>query len=519
MKKHLLPITCLLAGLALSASCVEEIKGGEELAKNEIAFHISTTRTKAEMTPAAEQGATIPLGVSTEEGELTLVETIESLDFAPVTKGTPVYDENVETVYGAKFDAHDATTGGLPDTQFEYNESRGYWTHNYDSDPWAKGSIAYWMNMPVAADLTSAGVSDLSGTGTKVTFTYQSKRQASSQKDILFTARTITENGYKNNGEDHLTFFHALSGVKFKIGNKANNTKITKVELTGLYDYGKCTVTPSYASGAKSADCVTWTDKSTNKTSLYQAFSGDPVNYTTSNSKFGDTFYEAGTAEDNVNDANASLTFWIVPQALTSAVKLKVTFTVNGEEYTQTIDFGDKLKKDGKYPDWKAGELRTYTLTSNFVDVEVTDEVGGTDNDTKSNVVVTNTGNTVAFLRATIIGNWYDRLGKIVNVAWDTTDTYGTFTYPTPAAGDGSWVLESDGFWYYTLPVLPGEHTNTALFTSYQRVAECPGYPSAKLQLSIAVQAVDAARITDARAQGWDPGTQQTATTPETPQN
>lgn len=518
MKKHLLPITCLLAGLVFSVSCVEEIKGGEELAKNEIAFHISTAQTKAKMSQVAEQGATIPLGVSTEGGELTLVETIESLDFLPVTKGTPVYDENVETVYGAKFDAHDAN-GNLPAAVFEYSKANGFWSFNYDEDPWKSADeIAYWMNMPVAADLTSAGVTNLNGTGTKVTFTYQSKRTASSQKDILFTVRTITENGYKNNGENNLTFFHALTGVKFAIGNKVNDTQITKVEFIGLYDAGTCTITPSYAAGAKSSSCVVWTAKSKENDSIYQSFDGSTVDFDEDDAVFGESFYAAGT-EDNINDEDASLTFWLVPQTLTADTKLKVTFMVGGVEHTQTIDFGDKLVRNSAYPTWGAGELRTYTLTSNYVDIDVTDTVGGTDNDTKSDVAITNTGNTNAFLRATIIGNWYDRLGKIVNVAWDTSATYGTFTYPTPAAGDGSWVLESDGFWYYTLPVLPGEHTNTALFTSYQRVAECPGYPSAKLQLSIAVQAVDAARITDARAQGWDPGTQQTATTPETPQN
>lgn len=515
MKKHLLPITCLLAGLVFSVSCVEDIKGGEELAKNEIAFYISDSHTKADASPTSLQGATIPLGISNDDGGLALVETIETLDFAPVTKGTPAYMENAADLYGS-FDAHVYGNTGIPDAVFTCGTG-DRWSYIYDEDPWDKADpITFWMNMPVEDELVNVDGLKYNDAGT-ITFSYQSPVMAEDQQDILFTARTIAKDAYMS-GSNLLTFFHALTGVKFAIGNKVNDTQITKVEFIGLYDAGTCTITPSYAAGAKSSSCVVWTAKSKENDSIYQSFDGSTVDFDEDDAVFGESFYAAGT-ENNINDEDASLTFWLVPQTLTSAVKLKVTFTVDSVEHTQTIDFGDRLKKDGAYPVWDAGQLRTYTLTSNYVDIDVTDTVGGTDNDTKSDVAITNTGNTNAFLRATIIGNWYDRLGKIVNVAWDTSATYGTFTYPTPAAGDGSWVLESDGFWYYTLPVLPGEHTNTALFTSYQRVAECPGYPSAKLQLSIAVQAVDAARITDARAQGWDPGTQQTATTPETPQN
>lgn len=546
MKKSIFTIACLIAGLFLTVSCEEQFKeegGNRVLAKDEIAFTIGKTVTKSGEDLKEVQGATIPLGVKTEEGELSLIETIETLDCAPAfipapaTKGTPAYTENVATLYGS-FDARVYGDPEIPNAVFTPG-SGNTWTYTYSINPWATSNpIHYWMNMPVKADLAgveldSSSEDCLSYNGTSITFGYESPMTAAEQVDILFTSKVISREDHDAGRNNHLLFYHALTGVKFAIGNKANSTYITKVEISGLYGTGKCTVTPNYVDNVntsagnpsnaegldptRSAACVSWSGLGKLENAFSQEFATTDVTSFSKTDKgsydFADSFYEAATA-DNLNDKNASATFWFIPQTLTNDVKLKVTFTVAGETHEQVIDFGQKLNR----PTWKAGELRTYTLTSNFVDVDIDDTLTGTDNSKKEEVVITNTGNTNAYLRAVIIGNWYDKDGKIVNVPWNKDDTgFGTFVSAVAASGDGKWELEEDGFWYYTKPVQPGYASNTALFKSYTKNT-CAAYPSAQLRLTIAVQAVQSSKIADAKALGWDPGDKQAANTePETP--
>lgn len=502
MKRHLIPLVCLIAGLCMTVSCVQELRGGADSAKNEISFSLSSAYTRADMTPAPVQGAIVPLGISASDGALSLVETIESLDLViPTTKGSPIYRENAGRLYG-QFDAHVIGTDDIPDAQYTYDSDSDDWSHAYDVNPWeVSDPISFWMNMPATDQLTNVSKLD-SKDGSEITFKYHSPASAEDQQDILFTSRTISKAQY-HSGQNHLLFFHALTGVKFAIGNKANGTTVTKVEITGLYDSGSCTVTPSYAIGATSAGCVEWKDLT--KTGNYvfaQEFDGDIVTYDSDDEAFGESFYTAGT-EDNINDEDASLTFWFIPQTLTSAVKLKVTYEVGGVEHTQTIDFGDKLKKDDStYPYWKAGQFRTYTLVSNDVDIDVEDTV---DDGVKSDVTITNTGNVDCYVRAAIVGFWTDGKGKIVE-CWmlSENNTYNIGFNGLPGA---NWVRGGSNYFYYTGVVKPGLQPGQSkasdsvdlLFTSYTEPESPATYPTARLKMSVMVQAISASEGEDYR--------------------
>ena len=143
-------------------------------------------------------------------------------------------------------------------------------------------------------------------------------------------------------------------------------TYIKRVELTGLYGYGKCWVTSTTENGGytddtathSSASAVRW-DFSGNASSTslsnvyYQDYPDDYVTYTggsfTSKGNYPDSFSAAGNKQ-NLNDGDATMTFWFPAQKLTSATKLTVTFQVevkgNRKTYTRELNLGELTNND-----------------------------------------------------------------------------------------------------------------------------------------------------------------------------
>lgn len=99
---------------------------------------------------------------------------------------------------------------------------------------------------------------------------------------------------------------------------------------------------------------------------------------------------------------------------------------------------------------------RTDAVTNTFTPGEVSCEVNEDFNETtKSNVNVTNTGDTAAYIRVAVVANWCDADGNIVE-PWNSTSL--------PVLG--AWDLGTDGYYYYTSPVAAGGTTGN-LFDSY----------------------------------------------------
>lgn len=134
------------------------------------------------------------------------------------------------------------------------------------------------------------------------------------------------------------------------------------------------------------------------------------------------------------------------------------------------------------------------TFTPSKVGVEIEDTVDG---NVKSNVVITNTGTTNAYIRARIVGSWVNDAGITVQ-AWNPTAD-GEFK-GLPGKG---WVARGD-YYYYTLPVAPGDPTATPLFTSYEVKKTVDG---AHLVLDILVQAIQSEGGAAQAAWGVDPAT------------
>lgn len=541
MKKSYIALAVL--AMAALASCQENEFSNEvnPLEKGEVLIRLTNGRqTKSADVTAIVKGATIALGADENGTEFVLEETITNLDnlsLAPETKGTPGYTENFADLYKG-FNAAVYKDGSVyeADGAFEeYNKAELIYKRKYPNDIWdgqGNPNLYFFLRTPASyidANITTA--LSYSTTDGSISFSYTSPTTADAQQDMLFTSRPLNTASDFNNlftKDDKglpVLFHHALTGVKFAIGNAdADNVVITKVEFTGLKTSGSCVITPiqedskyeDNPTNYSSATAVVWTpgDATASISQEYNSVT-DYESQGEGVSKFAENYYQGGHMNNlsKDNDATAAQTFWLIPQTLNDNVKLTVTYTVNGEaQEPWEIDFGSALKKNGSFINWQPGELRTYTLKVDAVKVHIEDEiVTQSGSNIKQGVAITNTGNTKAFIRATIIGNWCAENGEAVFGYTDFIDNPGEYveipswTVDNPGTGasfDGlpgtGWVRATDGFFYYTTAVDPGAATGSALFTSYTPATEHPDYQIAgkyvdsHFVMEIATQAVNA---------------------------
>lgn len=490
-----------LAALILFVPSCENEKDIQrlDLGTNTLAFKAKGVQTRSDLNRKIK-GAILSFGTDDFGNQLVLEETIETLnyDFTPMTKGTPAFTDNLTTVFGGSFNAIGYNMEGknvLGDASFRWSDETKVWSHDYGQDPWKDCSdenktLYFFARMPENPTGASNWIYNVNeGECGSISFDYVTPETASAQQDILFSSRALKKSEYdKTKGAD-LLFHHALTGVKFALGNtnstnpEGTRTFITNVKFTNLVKEAKCTVTPVQENGGytdvedvySSANASVWDFENSKIGNFEQSFEKETlVNLTGKN-------LEKGGAQ-NINDENASMTFWFIPQVVDQNVKLSVTFYVqrgndDGEEITREIEFGKLVNG----VEWKAGQLRTYTLKPNDVGIDIDDKITET---TKTNVKVTNTGNVAQYVRATIIANWVGSVDGeeqvVLGYTSATDDTflepwalntngtganYGTFT-SLPKSG---WVYNAkDGFYYYTTAIGIDQAATNTLFDSYE---------------------------------------------------
>ena len=557
MKKIHIAIAVLATATLIS--CQQERSfDNVTVGENEIAFVLQSNATRAsEDVSSVSQGAVVNLGQVAENLDLFLEETISDLNgVLPQTRGIPIYTENVGTVYKDKLVVN---VPGIGDAAYEsmdtkrtyahdkFDESEdpelGWrYRHNYKTSPWPDDNTAvdFYLRMP--DDMTSNGVTfpeTGAFTGGKTKFTYLSPTTAAGQEDIIFTYASMTRPVHKKylpNGYP-VTFYHALTGVKFAINNALTNgtlemgIQVTGISFKGLKNTGTCTVD---AGASAVADKIDWNPVSatsaTNVISQTFVAADNVVTYdeklfpesffknrsTTGNQDANGNYEKTNGAEIN-HAGDASYTFWLIPQDFTNSdATIIIQYKMNGIDETKEIP----LKKIVKGA-WAAGQLRTYTFKLNDVNLKIEDNVSTSGNasdaytgSVKSNVVITNTGNTDAYIRAAIVGQWLSAIqdantnvgdivfgftdavgrldiveswyqdqfgetgdhehGEFVGLAgYKNSGTTGNTTGANPYNG---WVLCKDGYYYYTEPVAPNATTAT-LFDSYTtKSAPTPTY-------------------------------------------
>ena len=526
--------------MALTACQREEIwNNGTTLGEDVFGFSVE----KMVSTRASIEDAAAPVKFDLGNTGFSMTETVTELDYAdPSTKGTPIYTENIDKYYSS-INVVGYKVGGeevfVPDAAFEYlhaKDGKKVYGHHYGSDIWpAEGEsqqLYFYLRTPVdyIASTTSKltyGTSDGS-----IEFDYTSKYKGSEQKDMLFTSRTLTKDQYYTNPNYHsqdgapVTFYHALTGVKFRVGSANESTTktiITGVKFSGLKDKGHCKVTPT--EGQVSKQNVVWSNLGTDLGTFSQGFDnpaysdlgtqdGDKpidngINLTDS-ANFAGTSLVSAASDRQLNDGDGSLTFWFIPQVVDTNVTMTVTFRVKtpdtptGTEIEHTIKFGEILAaasaavdtdndgvKDGIF--WQPGQLRTYTLDPKDVDVDIFDEMSGY---VKSNFHITNTGNVDEYVRVMLMGNWYGWLPgedpetdePNIMVGYKTSDIdddemvdnwffraapFGngfddTFKMGVPS-GTNKWIRGTGSYYYYPDIIGAGEKLSSseALFASY----------------------------------------------------
>ena len=115
-----------------------------------------------------------------------------------------------------------------------------------------------------------------------------------------------------------------------------------------------------------------------------------------------------------------------------------------------------------------------------YVDCRVVEEFTGT---VKSNVSVENTGDIKAYVRAVFVVMWMADDGSVYGIPPTEGLDYNV------VFGSDLWVLGSDGFYYYTLPVDPGV-TTAAMIDSLTILANPP--EGHKLNVHVAATAIQA---------------------------
>ena len=508
MKKIYIAAMTVLAAVALS-SCVQEKSFKDvTLDKDAVGFTINRVSTRSSETDLPERnGVIIPCGNS-----LCIEETIIELNpSSPATRGTPAYTENLGVLYD--FMGVHAEGGNFGDSVFEKldddmydrkGESTQGWrySHYFGSvDPWpTNGSaVGFYLRMPATPAGVTFGTSPYSE-GT-VSFSYESPATAKEQQDILFGYTSLTKaqhDSYRPNGAP-VNMVHALTGVKFAIDNYSapedENITIKSVVFKGLRDTGTCEIN---ASGE-----VSWTPGDISGETYSSGDYGEPIKFEggsfENNGDYPESFSAAGN-ENNLNDGDATQTFWLIPQAMNDDILLEITYIYGKDvagkdiERTETLLFGKILAE--KNVVWGAGQLRTYTIRVDEVNVKIEDTVNLVgpvnvdvdDSDTplksfqgstKTAVKIYNTGNTDAYIRAAIIGQWLDEeSGDPVFGYTDFTsgqfkfvdswyqDQFGTDAQHDQGEFSGLigydltsspyWEKHSDGYYYYKY-VVPAE--------------------------------------------------------------
>lgn len=110
---------------------------------------------------------------------------------------------------------------------------------------------------------------------------------------------------------------------------------------------------------------------------------------------------------------------------------------------------------------WAFFTSKSDTLSNQFIPAQVSCRVEETfQGGIKSNVMIQNTGNVDAYVRAVVVATFVDADGKVLAISPEEGVDY-TVEWAT-----NGWTLGSDGFWYYAEPVAPSAFTSNLIETA-----------------------------------------------------
>lgn len=539
MKKTFI-YTAAIASMVLAlASCEKEPSNINE-PKDGMRLHVVSNdiQTKAQQ---KSTNRIVSETIDLSEGDVNLFFTAVEEDnlgneflMGPQTKGTIITTANFGTERAKDFNLW-LTMGGNQTYTGEGKEAKNipavlkgdYWNAMYSDTGEAYSDYVHWpankaLDFWCWSGAAKASNIDITSDGKQMTFDYaDDSSKASEQSDLLF-AYAGDKSEPSTKGDVDIHFFHALSAVQFCVGGLDKGVSITNIKLTGVKNSGrgayvpggKCTIpgtdiSKDMTSGDKDVlegntveNLFVWTNVTGNK-----EFSTGAIN---SNNTSTATQY------DPIGD-EATSTFFFVPQDIKD-IEIEISVTSSNGNQTNTLK-----KKIGlgsvnyeTMSAWKAGKIYRYTISgSGEVNVAVSeklddvDVVGGSTNEItkKEKVSGLNNGTIKSYIRAAVVGNWYNEAGQIV-APFNSSSVLPT----TLADGWFSVAEDSDAncnvlFYYYKDAVEPGAQTATNLIESYTKDnAGAAPIAGAHLELNIIMQAVDARDGKAAAAEAWKIG-------------
>lgn len=131
---------------------------------------------------------------------------------------------------------------------------------------------------------------------------------------------------------------------------------------------------------------------------------------------------------------------------------------------------------------------KTKPVENSFEYAKVSCEVTGS----KENVQIKNTGNTAAYIRATYVITWRDGNRNVA------VSVPGGYSYTLTENLGNYWNKGADGYFYYSLPVSPGNSTQDSLLTCNVTYPDNPEYTLSVEILAEAIQSEPAEAVQQA---------------------
>lgn len=337
-----------------------------------------------------------------------------------------------------------------------------YWPKGYELDFMAYGSSTETVAIPTYTRAANGSYSGTFSYTLPAPQTSEPLHDAQSQPDLVYASaagKTSADNPVA------LQFFHALSAIRFKLGDMPKDATVLRAQFTlaGVIPQGSCTI--QYPLDAR--ENISW------------SLPSNPVK-----NSYTETYAPAdGQGSLEAEFSTDAGTFMMIPQGVTSNPdgKLLVTLRIGEKDYKfekAFSTFGDGHK-------WEPGMRYTYTIsTGGYVEAEISEEVTTT---VKSNVKLQNTGLIKSYLRAAIVSWWESPDGQYVSGVDITNNESGTFSLGS--SWNEYWSKGQDGFYYYKEPVAPGYYTAVPLFENYTLTGAGP-VAGATLKIHIAAQAI-----------------------------
>lgn len=431
--KHSIYYIIIALGFSCLLSCTKEDLGTKRDAnalgvsfKPILAAPTVATRATSEDSDAGETFTAGELSYGTGEKSFPILCAVSDIDAPAIpshdsvaTKGALLNDSGTACDLSSKVKtfhvtAWDTKTDSqfIPDkTQVDYNTTDKKWSYSGLSDlTWTYNDEKFFFAYANAEDC-GANFSVLQDAKMQILL-YNVEREASKHKDVLLGYyKGIGEKNEDGDNVVPLEFFHPLSAVSFKMGNIEGVQKINSIVISGVYYTGYCS--QGYSSR------FSWNQ---------EACLVDPsITFTLD-------LQETTTGTDGTLGGDGGH-FMFIPQEFSKDQSLTIKVTVTRTGGAEDTFYG-KIESGS----WEAGKHYVYTLGDNLPVFSIGDDT-----------TITNESAFAAYVRAAVVGNWYDVTDHIV-APWDQSFS----------AGSG-WTKRADGFWYYNTRVAAGESTSSLM--------------------------------------------------------